>query len=425
MAINSSDQLLLNQTGITYVITATQLANFVIDQIGGGSGGINLINLDDTPSVAPGAGQIIIGDGSDNFIYTTLEQEIKTGSGQHKLEDHTDVNGAPVGDYQGKFLLGKSTTNVSYVDFETEVNLLIAAADTRTTHIGDLEDVNQNSPSGSGTNPVIGDVLLWTAPGEYVPTKLTGTGGLIDIEINGVPGASGPGSGGIEINGKQVSIAKETAETDPTKIEDALGVVAIKAGGGISLVNGVIDTAIDGGLVAKGSFEYDATSGAGDIAGTGTGHGDPNLPDKAIKGEMWVAISKNPKNSTDFVPLTNWPGAGGAGNPNVTNGSILVSDGAGWVTMGVMEFIPATDNLQQVTDVGATTSNTIELTTGANLELDTGKVVASGTGVVFEAEDVGATIQLGDGDPNSGGTNSSGGLLSVGNIDFSRFELLS
>ena len=200
---------MLNQTGVTFKITASQLATFVINEIGGGGGGINLIDLDDTPSDAPDPGQIIIGDNSGDFEYTTLLDEIKTGSARHKLEDHTDVNGGPtLGDYTGMFLLGQSATELSYAKFEIKFKLLLMLLIIELILLVNLMMSTRLISERlilPLTSPSVGDVLLWSAPGEYVPTLLTGAGGLIDLEING--GATGPGN--ITINGEQVSKATE------------------------------------------------------------------------------------------------------------------------------------------------------------------------------------------------------------------------
>ena len=418
MAINSSDHLLLNQTGVTFKITASQLATFVINEIGGGGGGINLIDLDDTPSDAPDPGQIIIGDNSGDFEYTTLLDEIKTGSARHKLEDHTDVNGGPtLGDYTGMFLLGQSATELSYAKFEDKVQAIVDATDNRIDFIGQLDDVNQTylgATDPSLTSPSVGDVLLWSAPGEYVPTLLTGAGGLIDLEING--GATGPGN--ITINGEQVSKATEVdAAADAATKAAALGVVAIKKGGGVTIdADGIIDVSVPGGLVAKGNFNFSSDTGGGDTPG-----GTPGA-DADEAGQMWVAIDTGSaggyKQST-----AGWSDPTGNGL-FLTNGSIVVATGVdstgiagtgAWVTMGVLDFVPATANLESVTTAGKTTTKGLEATGAAIISTETGNFVST-------SGDFNTTS--GDFISGSGKGASTGGTLSVANIDFDRFDLL-
>ena len=99
---------------------------------------------------------------------------------------------------------------------------------------------------------------------------------------------------------------------------------------------------------------------------------------------MWVAIDTGSaggyKQST-----AGWSDPTGNGL-FLTNGSIVVATGVdstgiagtgAWVTMGVLDFVPATANLESVTTAGKTTTKGLEATGAAIISTETGNFVST------------------------------------------------
>ena len=472
--LQGADLLLINRGTQTYKGTMTLVAEFVKEEISGGS---DLV-LNTLADVDTGTdGPIVADDGkfllcNATGIYTPVEFQSSVegliqnwilnnpipggGAASAVFDQSADVVGLldvdqSVKSYAKTFLLGQDYAGASpqeskfkAVDFTTEVETVItnyfgtSGPGTLVEELNDLTDVNYTGGIEEG------DILVWVPDGND-----DGSDGafqeanLVELVEGIVTDPSFP-----EVSPESLPVAEYIA--DVSKLPEGLGIIGVAKRAGtpndpqiLTLTNGVLDydaPSIPDVFHFQGNFEYDDLEKTA-IDDGGSGPSAPEYPASSTLGDIWVALVKD---GTDY------PGSTLSGNSpdpdehttiqwldydgdkiDVQNGTLVVCVTAGigpaarWATMGRLDYTPVDPNLQIVLNEGNTATGKDILLTNGSVGLTVGSFTTTQGNVTTDKGDI--TTAEGDiktttGDIAIGARGvvaaGAGDVLSVPNIDF-------
>ena len=485
--LNQSDLFIINRAADskTYKVTTDEVAGYVVNILQGGTGGgpgliLNSLN-DVTAADATGVhaqGTFIMNNTNapGNMVVTNFADEVDLVIEAYLLAnppaatlgsvfDLPDVTGTALGttpetydddDYTNTILLGQQnalgsgTNEFKPTEFNALVNNIINGGDPSNPSdpyvklaTTDLTDVF------SGNSYAKDEVLIWSVTGSDTDFRAKSIVNIVTNILNGKdPDGNVDNSINIDINPSFLPVGQYDDQTDP------LGVVAVAKHAGtdadpqvLTVVNGVLDVNIP---EIPDAFKYEgnvyfneAGSPFKEEGGTTPFPSGATVP-PVERGMIYVALvtdgsGNDPTDPSTKRPLIGWKSYNGTGDVAVENGSLVVCTAsaidtgaaAEFAEMGVIDYTPVEQGLQEV----LTTDNS---STGIDIELsNSGVTITKGSVTTTEGDfttakgNVSTTegnVSTAQGDiviGTKGTQDPTEGSLSVPDIDFARFALLS